>query len=422
MYDYSLCPNDTVFCLDLVSFFASVSCVKLGYDPLQTKLAVVSDTTRPGSVVLAATKPLKKLGIKQGSRRYDLDKIPGVIVVNPQMDTYIRCSNYIAKIILQYVPPEFYFQYSIDECFIQTDKILPLFADSPREFAVKLQHEIYRKTRGISAAVGIGKNMLMAKIALDVTAKHSPDLIAEWDYSDVPTKIWPIRPLSKFWGISTKTEAKLNRKGIHTIGDLAHYPLKYLQQEFGVIGTDLHLHSHGIDFSRITDTYKPKSTSIGKSQILMRDYKLEEIPVILLEQIEEVCYRMRIKHKLARTVQFSVGYSHSYGGGFRKSVTFERPTCMTMDIYQICLKYLMQLHTGEPIRNISISLTNLVSEGEEQISIFDDVKKREQQVKLTRALDEIRTRFGKNSILRAISYTPHSTIKYRNTLIGGHQA
>ncbi len=198
MYDYSLCPNNTVFCLDLVSFFASVSCVKLGYDPLQTKLAVVSDTTRPGSVVLAATKPLKKLGIKQGSRLYELASIPDVLVVNPQMDTYIRCSNYISQIILQYVPAEYYFQYSIDECFIQIDKILHLFADNPREFAMKLQREIYTKTKGISVSIGIGKNMLMAKIALDVEAKHNPDLTAEWDYSDVPTKLWSIRPLSKF--------------------------------------------------------------------------------------------------------------------------------------------------------------------------------------------------------------------------------
>lgn len=172
----------------------------------------------------------------------------------------------------------------------------------------------------------------------------------------------------------------------------------------------------------LRDTYKPKSTSIGKSQILMGDYKIEEIPVILLEQIEEVYYRMRMKHKLARTVQFSIGYSRSYGGGFRKSVTFERPTCMTMDIYHICLKYLMELHTSEPISSISISLTNLVNEGVEQISIFDDIKKREQQIKLTRALDEIRTRFGKNIILRAVSYTLHSTVRYRNTLIGGHKA
>lgn len=95
---------------------------------------------------------------------------------------------------------------------------------------MKLQREIYTKTKGISASIGIGKNMLMAKIALDVEAKHNPDLIAEWDYSDVPTKLWSIRPLSKFWGISTKTEAKLNRKGIRTIGDLAHYPLNYLQR------------------------------------------------------------------------------------------------------------------------------------------------------------------------------------------------
>ncbi|MEH7457478.1 Y-family DNA polymerase [Bacillus sp. JJ1127] len=421
MYDYSLCPNQTILCLDLVSFFASVSCVKLGYDPLRTKLAVVSDTTRPGSVVLAATRPLKNMGIKQGSRLYQIANMPDVHIVNPMMETYIRCSNYISKIILKYVPPEFYHQYSIDECFFQIDSVLHLFADSPREFAKKIQQEIYDASR-ISSTVGIGKNMLMSKIALDVESKYNADGIAEWNYDDVPTKFWSIRPLSKFWGISTKTEAKLNRKGIHTIGDLAHYPLKYLQQEFGVLGTDLHLHSHGIDFSCISDTYIPKSTSIGKSQILMRDYQIEEIPVILLEQIEEVCYRMRMQNKLARTVQFSIGYSKEYQGGFRKNVTFDRATNITMDIYNICLKYLLQLHTGEPIRSISIALTNLVDEGEEQISLFDDLKKREQQMKLTKALDEIRTRFGKNSVLRAVSYMPHSTIKYRNQLIGGHRA
>lgn len=187
MYDYSLCPNQTILCIDLVSFFASVSCVKLGYDPLRTKLAVVSDTTRPGSVILAATPPLKKIGIKQGSRLYMLDKIPDVHIVNPLMETYIRCSNYISKIILKYVPPEFYHQYSIDECFVQIDSVLHLFADSPRGFAKKIQQEIFDATR-ISSTVGIGKNMLMAKIALDIEAKYNADGIAVWNYDDVPTK------------------------------------------------------------------------------------------------------------------------------------------------------------------------------------------------------------------------------------------
>jgi len=425
LYDYSVCPNRVILCVDLVAFYASVSSIKMGYDPLKTKLAVVGDINRPGSVVLAATPPLKKLGEAMGkkfSRLYEIPKRPDIIIVNPMMETYIKCSNYITKLALQYVAPCDFFQMSIDEFFLEMDSSLHLFATDPYEFAHKLQQEIYQKTR-ITCAIGISVSPLMSKLCLDLESKKCPDRIACWTYNDVQTKLWSVTPLSKFYGISSKTEQKLNRKGIYTIGDLAEYPLKYLKQTFGpVIGEELHLHSWGIDFSRIREKHIPNSTSIGKSQVLLRDYYIDEIPFVLLEQIEEVCYRMRMQYKLARTVQMSIGYSKDYPGGIRKSFTMSRATGLTMEIYNICLKYLVQMNTGEPIRSISITLTNLVDEGEEQLSLFDDVRKREQQMKLTKALDEIRTRFGKNSILRAVSYTPGATSKYRNSLLGGHRA
>lgn len=153
----------------------------------------------------------------------------------------------------------------------------------------------------------------------------------------------------------------------------------------------------------------------------MRDYTIEEFPIILLEHIEEVCYRLRRQNKLAQTVHFSVGYSKSYTGGIRKTHTLSRPTNLTMDIY-ICTYFLHQQYTGEPIRSINISFTNLIQEGEEQISLFDNVTKREQEVKLTKVMDEIRTKFGKNSILRGIFYTHSATARHRNTLIGGHKS
>ncbi|PGP09358.1 DNA repair protein, partial [Bacillus cereus] len=140
-----------------------------------------------------------------------------------------------------------------------------------------------------------------------------------------------------------------------------------------------------------------------------------------LEHIEEVCYRLRRQNKLAQTFHFSVGYSKSYNGGIRKTHTLSRPTNLTMDIYKICTYFLHQQYTGEPIRSISISLTNLIQEGEEQISLFDNITQREQEMKLTKVMDEIRTKFGKNSILRGISYTHSATARYRNTLIGGHR-
>ncbi|PFP51919.1 hypothetical protein COK09_27330 [Bacillus cereus] len=190
----------------------------------------------------------------------------------------------------------------------------------------------------------------------------------------------------------------------------------------GVGCSPYHLHSNGIDFSRIAEKYIPVTTSIGKSQILMRDYTIEEFPIILLEHIEEVCYRLRRHNKLAQTIQFSIGYSKNYAGGFRKTHTLNRPTNLTMDIYRICTYFLHELYTGEPIRSINVSLTNLINEGEEQISLFDNVIQREKEMKLTKVMDEIRTKFGKNSILRGISYTNSATARYRNTLLGGHKA
>ncbi|MGN4759217.1 Y-family DNA polymerase [Bacillus cereus group sp. MYBK227-2] len=420
MYDYSILPNRIILCVDLRSFYASVSCIKMGLDPMYTKLAVVGDVNRNGSIVLAATPPLKALGVKKMARLYEIPRRKDILVVNPIMGTYIKCSNYITKLALQYVPIEDFHQYSIDEFFMDITDSIHLFANDPYEFALKFKSEIYAKTR-IECTIGIGPNPLMSKIALDIEAKKNQNGIAYWKYEDVPTKLWSIRPLNTFWGISYKTEEKLNRKGIHSIGDLANYPLKYLKQSFGKIGEELHLHSYGIDFSRISEKYVPATTSVGKSQILMRDYTIEEFPIILLEHIEEVCYRLRRQNKLAQTVHFSVGYSKSYNGGIRKTHTLSRPTNLTMDIYKICTYFLHQQYTGEPIRSISISLTNLIQEGEEQISLFDNITQREQEVKLTKVMDEIRTRFGKNSILRGISYTHSATARYRNTLIGGHK-
>ncbi|MCE9758337.1 Y-family DNA polymerase [Bacillus cereus] len=421
MYDYSILPNRIILCVDLRSFYASVSCIKMGLDPMYTKLAVVGDVNRNGSIVLAATSPLKALGVKRMARLYEIPRRKDILVVNPIMGTYINCSNYITKLALQYVPIEDFHQYSIDEFFMDITDSIHLFANDPYEFALKFKNEIYAKTR-IECTIGIGPNPLMSKVALDIEAKKNQNGIAYWKYEDVPTKLWSIRPLNKFWGISYKTEEKLNRKGIHSIGDLANYPLKYLKQSFGKIGEELHLHSYGIDFSRISEKYVPATTSVGKSQILMRDYTIEEFPIILLEHIEEVCYRLRRQNKLAQTVQFSVGYSKSYNGGIRKTHTLSRPTNLTMDIYKICTYFLHQQYTGEPIRSINISLTNLLQEGEEQISLFDNITQREQEVKLTKVMDEIRTKFGKNSILRGISYTHSATARYRNTLIGGHKS
>jgi len=424
MYDYSTFPDDLVFFVDMKSFYASVSCILMGLDPLKTKLAVVGDVSRDGSVVLAATPEMKKFGIKTGSRNYEIIRQKDVYIVNPAMSTYVNISNKITELMLtKYVAPIDFMQYSIDEFAFTMKGYKKLHKLSPLQLAKKIQDDIYDHF-GITSSIGIGSNLLLAKICMDIESKKHPSGISQWTYEDIPTKMWKITPLNKFWGIAKKTEQKLNRLGITTIGELANYPKEVLIRQFGnVMGTELHLHANGIDFSKIGEmkNYKPKDKSIGKSQVLLRDYHSHEIKTLILEQLEEVCYRLRSQGNQARTIHFGIGYSSGIGG-FSKSVTIDEPTNLTKDFYKVCIRLLEENYNQEPVRTISIALKNFVKVDTEQISFFTDPIKKQKDQKLSAAMDSIRRKYGKNSLLMACSYTEHSTIRANNNKIGGHLA
>jgi len=424
MYDYSTFPKRLIFCVDLKSFFASVSCVNLGLDPLKVKLAVVGDVNRDGSIVLAATPELKKLGIGTGNRLFEIPKRKDIHIVNPSMSTYVRISNQITELMMtKYVAPIDFFQYSIDEFLMDFTFYAKLHKLSPMELATSIQQDILALT-GVFSTIGIAPNMLLSKICLDVSAKKIPGGIAQWTYDDVQAKMWNITPLSKFWGIASRTQFKLNRLGITTIGELANYPKEVLIKQFGnVMGNELHLHANGIDFSRIGEMkdFKPADKSIGKSQVLLRDYQSHEIKTLILEQLEEVCYRLRSQDSLCRTIQFSLGYSSGIGG-FSKAVTIDEPTSLTKDWYKVCLKILEANYDNEPVRTISIALKNFVKKDFEQITFFANPIKKQKETSLTNTMDAIRMKYGKNSILRACSYLEHSTIRGNNKKIGGHYA
>ncbi|UJS28926.1 Y-family DNA polymerase [Macrococcoides canis] len=420
MYDYSLCEKRNVLCIDQKSFFASVSCIMKGLDPMTTKLAVVADTKRQGSVVLAATPPLKAIGIKTGSRLFEIPHHPDIYIINPSMKEYLKVASQIAEISLRYVAPEDYHQYSIDEFFMDVTKSYHLYAESPYALALKIKQEIYDKTQ-IQCAVGIGDNVLLSKIALDMEAKKQPDGIAEWHYEDVPAKMWSIEPLSKFWGINRRTEKKLNQKGIFTIGQLANYPHHYLKRDFGVIGVDLHLHANGIDSSIIREKHQIYKPSVNKSQILMRDYHFHELRAVVIEHIEEITFRLRADNRIARTISFTIGYSDE--GSVSKSYTLSEGTNLTSDVFRVVWGFMQQMcDPKRKYRTVSIALTNLMKEEDRQLSLFVDEFERAKEERLERTIDELRTRFGKNSVLRAISYTEQGTARKRNGLIAGHKA
>ena len=389
-YDYNLLEERDILCIDQKSFFASVSCIQKGLDPMKEKLAVVADTKRQGSVVLAATGPLKAIGIKTGSRLFEIPHRNDIYIINPSMRKYMDVTNSYHR-----------------------------FSSTIQSFCKKLQYEILEET-GIHCSIGIGSNMLLSKVAMDIEAKHTNSFIAEWRYQDVPHKLWPISPLSKFWGISKKTEAKMNKRGIFTIGDLAHYPYQYLKRDFGTVGVDLHLHANGIDQSRIRDKYSVVNPSICKSQILMRDYRYEEAKVVMQELIEDVASRVRARNKLAKTIHFSFGYSDH--GGVHKQYTLEDPTNLEGTIFKVVESLADKLCDSTMLyRTVSISLTQFIDERNTQLNLFIDEYERKRNEKLAKTIDALHQKFGKGIVSKAISYTDAGTKHGRLGLMAGHK-
>ncbi len=419
MYDYHLLENRDILCIDQKSFFASVSCIEKGLDPLTTKLAVVADTKRQGSVVLAATPALKALGIKTGSRLFEIPHRNDIYIINPSMRKYLEVSLKISQIALRYVPAEDLHQYSIDEFFMDVTKSYYRFNTTLLSFCERLIKEILDETH-IHCAIGIGPNMLLSKVALDNEAKHNENHIAEWRYEDVPTKLWKIEPLRDFWGISTRTEKKLNQRGIFNIGQLAQYPYQYLKRDFGIIGLDLHLHANGIDQSHISDSYRVINPSICKSQILMRDYTYEETKVVMRELIEDVASRLRARKQFAKTIHFSFGYKE--GGGVSKQYTLQDATNLDRDILQTVLR-LADDHcdTSQIYRTLSVSLTHFVSDNDRQLNLFIDEYQRRREEALAKTIDALHQKYGKGSVSKAISFTEAGTKHTRLGLMAGHK-
>ncbi|EGQ3439972.1 Y-family DNA polymerase [Staphylococcus pseudintermedius] len=419
MYDYHLLEDRDILCIDQKSFFASVSCIEKGLDPLTTKLAVVADTKRQGSVVLAATPSLKAMGIQTGSRLFEIPHHNDIYIINPSMRRYLEVSLKISEIALRYVPPEDLHQYSIDEFFMDVTKSYYHFNTTLHTFCERLIKEIYDETK-VHCAIGIGSNMLLSKLALDHEAKKHPDDIAEWRYQDVPDKVWEITPLSSFWGIGKKTEKKLNQRGIFKIGQLAHYPYEYLKRDFGILGVDWHLHAHGIDQSRMNEAYQIINPSICKSQILLRDYTYREAHVVMQELIEDVAQRLRARQQIARTIHFSMGYKEV--GHVTKQYTLHTGTNLDQDIYKE-VKRLADMHCdqGALYRTLSVSLTQLMNENERNLDLFTDEFQRLRQEKLAKTIDALQTKYGKSVVSKAISLTEAGTKYGRLGLMAGHQ-
>jgi len=415
---YENAPNRPIICIDMRCFYASCMAMLENLDPLQVPIAVVGNFQNKGSIVLAASPPMKKqFGIKTGSRLFEIPKHPDIRLFEPKMEFFVKMSMEITNLINQFVPKEAIHVYSIDESFVDLSGTEKLWG--PPEVTAKfIQESIYRQFQ-IPSAVGMGPNMLMAKLALDLEAKK--DGFARWTYDDVPKKLWPIAPLSEMWGIGRRTERTLNNMGIFKVGDLAHADLKTLEERFGIMGNQLYHHAWGIDLSPLGAPLAQGQISFGKGQVLMRDYRSRsEVLAVLLEMCEDVARRAREAFQVGRTISFGLSYSRdAFGGGFLRSRTIDEPTNDTMTIYKVCKQLLDEHYAERPVRQLSLSISNLESERSMQLSLFDHKKWRRR--KLGATMDSLRTKHGSTAILRAVSYTDAGTAVARAQLVGGHK-
>ena len=408
-------------CIDLKSFFASCECLNKNLDPFKTPLVVANPTQGNGAITLAVTPYLKALGVKSRGRLYEIPKNIKYIIAKPRMNLYIKKSMEVVNVYLKYVAPTDLHIYSIDECFLDVTDYLKMYKKTDYELALEILKDV-KKSTGLYATCGIGPNMLLAKVSMDIEAKHNKDFIAKWTYDDIPNKLWTIEPLSKMWGIGPRMEKNLNNLGIYSIHDLAYYDRNKLKKKFGIIGLELWNHANGIDTSRIGDYKKSEDKSYSHSQVLMKDYNGENIKIIISEMVDVLTERLRKNNKTCEQIGFGIGYSKNTPGSFYHSIKLYNKTDDSNIILANCLMIFDKFYNNLPIRKVSISCGNLKDKTGIQLNLFETIEETKEQEKLNKAVDEIKNKYGKNALLKATSLLKDSTIIERNKKIGGHSA
>lgn len=417
--DFSCFPRRSILCIDAKSFFASVEAVRRGLDPLEAYIAVVSDVSRAGAVVLASSPRVKsEYHIKTGNRLFEIPKRSPIMVVEPNMALYIDVNQAIQNIFRRFVTDEDLHVYSIDESILDVTASHTLFG--PAEAIAEAILKMVKEELGLIVTKGIGDNPLLAKLALDNEAKKHPPWIAKWTYEMVPETVWKIQPLTAFWGISQGYDQKLKRMGIDTIEALAHANPLLLQKTLGVIGLQLYYHAWGLDASIISQKERPKSKSYSKNQILMRDYYIQtEILMIIKEMVGDVCARLRKHQEKCQEVYVGIGYSdRSLQLGFTARIKLIRPEHSTEIISEAARQEFSKRWQGEPVRSVNITVGKIVSQEIEQLELFYEGEDKKHA--MDRAVDDLRKRFGKKTIFYAGSMAG-GTFLERADYVGGHK-
>lgn len=467
----------TYIAIDLKSFYASVECVERGLNPLTARLVVADESRTDKTICLAVTPALKALGIPGRPRLWEVRQKAGrleYIVTPPRMALYLEYSRRIMDVYTKYVAPEDIHRYSVDEVFMDITDYTLISKANAYDLATTIIKDVL-STTGITATAGIGENMYLAKVAMDIVAKHIPAdkngaRIAQLSEQDYRKQLWNHTPLTDFWRVGRRTAEKLARYGVHTMGQLARMSLsseELLYKLFGVNAELLIDHAWGWEPCRISDikAYRPKSSSISCGQVLSRPYTTNEALVIAREMAESLSLDLLAKHMLTSQIILTIGYdienltrqeirvlydgpvttdrygrmvpTHSHG-----SLTLEHPTSLAQHITNATMQLFRHIANGNLlIRRLTLAAGNAVLESTApnkphkgqaiQLDLFadmpsgnsesaEDKEQQEKERRLMQASLSIRQRYGKNALLKGINFEKGATGRERNSTIGGH--
>ena len=454
--------NEMYICIDLKSYYASCECVRLHLDPLKANLLVADESRSDQTICLAVSPALKAIGVpsrprlfeaRQAIHQYEMRthvKVDYICAV-PHMEDYEKTTAKIYAIYLRYVSKEDVHVYSIDEMFIRVTPYLHLYS-TPHELAMTMIRDVLRET-GITATVGIGTNMYLAKVAMDIVAKKAkPDKdgvrIAELTEETYCRLLWEHKPLTDFWHIGPGKARRLIMHGMTTMGDVAQrsqWDLNWFFKEFGVDAEILVDHAWGKEPVRMSDikSYHSNANSLANGQVLSRPYKFEEARLVFHEMADQLSMELFEGNFITKSLTFWVSYDYKslvvcpnyegkiipdfYGRMHPYHTTgtvalYNATNDSNLIIHTLLAAFTEKVDKRLLIRRLGINANDIrKDEGMYQLDMFTDYKELEREKKIQSALLEARSRFGGNAILKGMNLCEGATTIERNGQIGGHK-
>lgn len=436
-------------CIDLKSFYASVECVQRGLNALTAKLVVADASRTDKTICLAVSPALKEMGVKNRCRVFEIPKHIDYIMAVPRMQLYIDYSARIYSIYLRYLSKDDIHIYSIDECFLDVTSYLDYYHKTPRELARTIIEDVLKET-GITATAGIGTNLYLAKIAMDIVAKKAEAdengvRIAELDELSYRRLLWEHRPITDFWRIGPGTAKRLSRLYLYTMGDIARASLYHQEELYRLFGIDAELlidHAWGLESCTMEDikAYRPKLNSLSSGQVLSCPYDAEKTAIIVREMAELLVLDLVDKEFVTDSLSLTIGYDQTsasvcqgatcldrYGRTIPKpasgTVTLNSATSSTRQIVDAVMRlYHRIMDPALMVRRVTITANHVFHATCQQFDLFSDPIQLERERNMQQAMLGIRKKYGKNAILKGTNFLEGATTRERNAQIGGHRA